>query len=77
MDPLLAAAAAITLAARALDTTSRWLSERQLRLQFTERERSRRDHVRNLPTGSLIVDSGASAIFIQIGETPAGPRSQC
>ena len=70
MGPLLAAAATTTLAAPALRATSRWLTERQHRLRFRDREQSRRDHVRNLPVGSLIVDSGTSAIVIQIGETP-------
>jgi hypothetical protein len=64
--PLIAAAVLSTVTA-AVRIAARWLDGRHHLLQL--RELSRCDHVRSLPAGSRIVDLGASAIVIQVGES--------
>jgi hypothetical protein len=70
LPPLIAVAALSTVLAALSRVAVHWLDARFRLLQM--RELSRCDHVRNLPAGSRVVDLGASAIVIQVGETGCG-----
>jgi hypothetical protein len=46
---------------------NKWLHERAQ--SQSAREQARCDHVRNLPSGSRIVDLGRAAIVVEVGST--------
>lgn len=73
MDATTVTAAACALTGAVTTMAGAWLRARSQRQRA--REKSRRDHLRDLPPGSRIIDLGEHGIVIEVGDRAASAEN--